>query len=252
MRLATLNGLTRSYLQDTGRSIHYYSRCLKYASSCLSELLFDKLQITNTVRLSVNEFFEAEIPADCIDKIQVAIQVGQFLRPLIEKSTFNELADFSSTGGTGSQINYPSVEDDENLWTSLRWWGHNTNTKGENIGGYFGLGAGSEPDTFSWNERRNIIQLNSNIANSFIVLRYISDGTYVNAATEIPVYAKRTIETYIDWRYKHNSKSYGLGDAVDAKRIFDRELEKLAARKNTLTPELLHRIMNRGRKASIH
>lgn len=252
-RLITLNGLTRSYLNQSARPIHRYARCMKYGSDCLTELLFDTLQIINTVRIPVNEFHEAEIPEDCIDKLKVAVQVGQFLRPLVEKTTLNPLPNFSYTDPADvSQVVYPSAETDENLWTSLRWWGYNTNTNGENVGGYYGLGAGSEPDTFSWDEKRNVIQLNYSIVNTFIVLQYISDGTFVNAATQIPVYAKRTIETYTDWQYKENSKTYGLGDAVHAKSIFDRQHEILRARKDNLTPELVQRIINRHRKASIH
>lgn len=250
MRVVSLNSITRSYLSQTKRPIHFYYRCLKFASDALRELLFDTLQITNTVRLPLNEFFEAEIPADCAgDYVKIGVQAGQYFRPLVEKHTLNQLPNFNTT--TGVQITYPEIQSTDD-WTSLfQWWGVNINTNGENTGGYYGLGAGSEPDTFKWIPERNVIQCNQNVGVTKIVLEYISDGSSNNAATTIPIYAQKCIEAYIDWMYKEHSKSFGAMDAERAKRYFDRQHEILRARKDNLTPELIERIINRNRKASL-
>lgn len=251
MRGATLNGITRSCLKQLKKPIHYYADFLKFSSDCLRELLFDSLQIINTVRLPVNEFGEAEIPSDAVDVFGVGIQVGQFVRPLVEKSSINRLANYDTDDG--SQIVYPDIIGDTNeLGLPIQWVGNHTNMIGENTGGYYGIGAGSEPDTFEIIEERNVIQVNQNLSATKIVAKYISDGTFANAATTIPLYAVKTIETYVFWQFKEVSRSYGLGDAQAAKRLFERQHEILRARKNSLTPELLHRIMNRHRKASIH
>lgn len=250
MRYVTLNGLTLSALNQCHKPRHYYSRFLKYASDCLTELLFDTLRITNTVRLPVNSLGEAQIPADYIDKIRVGEQVGQWIRPLIEKNTLNPLANFSTS--TGDQITYPNIEVQDDWCGLYQWWGLQINTNGENTGGYYGLGAGSEPDTYIISEQRNVIQLNKNVRRKKIILEYIGDGSYANSASKITPYAKRTIETYIDWQYKENSKSFGAYDAQRAKDIFDNQHRILRARKNDLTPELLIRVMNRYRQASIH
>jgi hypothetical protein len=225
---------------------------LKTSSDCLRELIFDTLQITNTVRLPLNEFFEAEIPEDCADDyIKIGVQAGQYVRPLVEKHTLNSLANFDTD--TGEQINYPNFGGNEvEDWSGFfQWWGININSHGENTGGYYGLGAGSEPDTFKWIPERNVIQCNRNVGVSKIVLEYISDGTFSNAATKIPVYAQKTIEEYNIWQFKETSRSYGAQDAQLAKRLFDRQHEILRARKNNLTPELMERIINRNRKASL-
>lgn len=250
MRFTTLNNCARSYLNLTQRPIHYYARCLKYSSDCIRELIFDTLKILNTVRLPVNEFFEAELPADCIDWSKVGVQAGQFVRPLIQRDTINRLANISTTDG--SQITYPNpAEATDEILGLFQWWGINRNTNGEDTGGYYGLGAGSEPDTFKIIEERNVIQLNQNLTNSTIVLEYISDGSYVNSATRITPYAQKTIEAYIDWQYKLHSKSFGAYDHKLAEQEFYNQLRKLRARKSDLTPELLIRIMNRHRKASL-
>lgn len=249
MRYVTLNGLARSYLSQTRQPIHRYYRCLKFASDCVRELIFDTLKVTNTVRIPINEFGEAELPHDYVDFCKVGIQAGQYFRPIVNKNTINPLANFDTS--TGDQITYPNpVSTDD--WTGLyQWWGININSHGENTGAYYGLGAGSEPDTYEIFEDRNVIQVNQDLGATKLVLQYVSDGTYSNAATQISPYAQKAIETYIDWQYKEHSKSFGAYDAQRAKQIFDREHEKLRARKNDLTPELVQRIINRHRKASI-
>lgn len=250
MKLITLNGITRSVLAQKRLPIHYYARFLKYGSDGVREIIFDILQVTNTVRLAVNEFYEAEIPSDYVDFCKVGVQAGQYSRPLVSKHTINNLADFNTT--TGAQQNYPDLDAVGDDWPGFfQWWGININTNGENIGGYYGLGAGSEPDTFKIIESRNVIQVNQNLCRNTIVLEYISDGSYANAATKITPYAQKSIETYIDWQYKEHSKSFGAYDADKAKAIFYRECEVLRARKDNLTPELVERIINRNRKASI-
>lgn len=253
MRVISLNAVTRSTLSRLRKPVHYYYQILKSSSDCLRELIFDTLLITNTVRLDLNEFFEAEIPPDCAgDYVKIGVQAGQYFRPLVEKHTLNSLANFDTS--TGEQISYPNSEPllGDSDWTGLfQWWGININTNGENTGGYYGLGAGSEPDTFKWVPERNVIQCNQNIGVNKIVLEYISDGSFSNAATTIPVYAQKTIEEYGIWQFKLNSKSYGAYDANDAERVFNRQHEILRGRKNNLTPELIERIINRNRKASI-
>lgn len=250
MRHITLNKCANSWLLNTGRPKHYYLRAIKYSSDIIKELLYDKLRITNTVRLDLDEFNEAVIPADCDDWCKVGIQVGQYVRPLVQKNTLNRMMNVSTTDG--SQITYPNPEQDLELGGSIAWIGWNRNSNNEDTGGYYGIGAGAEVDTFQFIEERNVIKVNDDLDVSKIVFEYLSTGAYSNAATMIPGYAEKTITTYIDWNYKLNSKSYGMGDAEQAKRIFDREMEKLAARKNDLTPYDVQRIINRGRRASIH
>lgn len=249
MKYVSLSQCSKGWLLQTGRSLHWYLRCLKYSSDILKELLFDRLRITNTVRIDKNEFNEFEIPADCYDWCGVGIQMGQYVRPLIQKNTLNRMMNVSTTDG--SQITYPDPELNLELGGSIAWIGWNRNSNNEDTGGYYGIGAGAEVDTFTFIEERNCIKVNNDLGVNTIVLCYLSTGAYSNSATLIPAYAEKTITTYIDWNYKLHSKSYGMGDAEQAKRIFDREMEKLAARKNDLTPYDVQRIINRGRRASI-
>lgn len=251
MRVINLDAITNSTLSRLHKPRQYYYRILKTSSDCLRELIFDFLQITNTVRLPLNEFYEAELPSDYVDFVKVGVQAGQYSRPLVSRHTINNLANFNPS--TGVQINYPNYDyqDVDEFGNLFQWWGININTQGENTGGYYGIGAGSEPDTFKIIESRNVIQCNRNLGVNKIVLEYISDGSFSNAATTIPVYAQKTIEEYNIWQFIQRSKSYGATDGQLAKKLFDRQVEVLVARKNNLTPELVERIINRNRKASI-
>ena len=249
MRYITLNGITRSVLNQKRLPIHYYGRFLKFSSDCIRELIFDTLQITNTVRLPLNEFFEADIPADAVGFCNVGVQVGQFVRPLLKKDTINNLANINTTDG--SQIVYPDVTATGEAFSGVQWLGIHTNSRGEDTGGYYGLGAGSEPDTYEIIEDRNVIQVNQKSGVTKIVLEYVGDGTYTNAATKISPYAQKAIETYIDWQYKLHSRSFGLGDASQAEQTFNNAHARLRSRKNDLSPELVERIINRNRKATL-
>lgn len=250
MKYIFINQCVNGWLLQSGRPRHYYLRAAKYASDCLKELLFDRLRITNTVRIDVDEFNEAELPPDMWDWCKVGVQMGQYIRPLIQKNTLNPMMNVSSSDG--GQITYPDPSQNLELGGSIGWIGWNRNSNNEDTGGYYGIGAGAEVDTFTFIEDRNIIKVNDDLDVNKIVLEYLSTGAYSNSATRIPGYAEKTITTYIDWNYKLHSKSYGIGDSEQAKRIFDREMEKLAARKNDLTPYDVQRIINRGRRASIH
>lgn len=250
MAQVSLNHITRSVLSQKQLPIHYYYRFLKYASDGFRELLFDVLQVTNTVRLPVNDLNEATIPGDYVDWVKIGVQSGQFVRPLISKESINNLANFDTDDG--SQIAYPEPETDEDLLVGYyNWLGENTNTHGEDMGGYYGVGAGVEPDTFKVIRERGVIQLNQRITETKIVLQYLGDGSSVNAVSTVEPYAQKTIECYIDWQYKLHSKSFGQGDHKLAEQEFYTQLRKLIGRKNKLTPDSVERIINRARKATI-
>lgn len=249
MKYITLNHITRSYLNQTQRPIHYYGRCLKFAADGLREQLFDTLKVTNTVRIPVDEFNEAAIPNDYIDWVKIGVQIGQFVRPLVTRPGLNKMANYDTS--TGEQIVYPDPQTSDTWGNNIRWFGYNINTNGENTGGYYGIGAGGEADTFTIDEVRNVIKLNQDLTDGKIVLEYLGDGSFSNAATKITPYAQKTIEAYIDWQYKLHSKSFGAYDHQAAEREFYNELRKLRGRKNDITPEIVERIINRHRKASL-
>lgn len=253
MRTISMNGVVRSVLSQKRLPIHYYSRFLKYVSDGYREVRFDSLQIINTVRLTIDANGNAEIPEDCIDAstIRCGVQVGQFVRPLVKRESINRLSNIDTA--TGEVIPYTSPEStaDEVAQYNVNWSAVHYDDTGENTGGYYGLGAGEETDTYAVIEERNQIQFHQSIVNATPVARYLSDGSFVNAASEIPPFAQKTIEDYADWMYKDHSKNFGLGDANAAKDKFDDSHKRLRSRKNDFTPEQLERIMQRRRKASI-
>lgn len=245
MRRISLNGIAKSYLGKRNLSLHYYIRVLKHSSDCLRELLFDTLQVTNTVRLPVDENGEADVPSDCMDICLVGVKAGQYVRPLVRKSSLNKLPNLSDTG---IQSTYQDVALDDNFSSVVNWRGIHYNDNGENIGGYFGLGAGSEPDGFLYIPERNKIKVSELLGIDTIVLEYLGDSSYLNAATQIHPYAQSTIEAYVDWQRSPNATKILSQEGhtfTNASRILKRRM-------SPLSPELIERIINRSRKASIH
>jgi hypothetical protein len=249
MRYITLNHITNSYLSQTRKPRHYYYRFLKYAADSFRELTFDTLKVINSTRIPVDQSTKsAKVPPDFIDWVKVGVQVGQFVRPLIKKNSINRLVNYSESGEKSAYGN-PILSDD--FVAAVGWIGNRVNDNGENTGGFYGAGAGSEPDTFDFIRERGEIQLNENFTKDFIYLDYLSDGTSLNSATQIDPYAQKTIEKYIDWQFKENSKSFGAYDAERAKQQFYNELRILRGRLDDLKPETVERIINRSRKATL-
>jgi len=254
MRTTSIHAIVKSVLGQKRLSIHYYSRFLKFAADGYREIRFDSLYAINTVRLSIDDNGVANIPEDCVDasSIRCGVQVGQFVRPLVKRASINRLSNINSE--TGAVIPYENLEDLSDSDFGLSFVGSGSvhyNDNGENIGGYYGIGAGEESDTYSIIEERNEIQFHQSIENVVPVCMYLSDGSFVNAASKITPLAQKCIEEYIDWQYKHHSKSFGLGDARDAEDRFNKAHSRLRSRKNDLTPEQVERIINRSRKATI-
>lgn len=251
MKWVTFNGITRSILGQKRLPIHYYSRFLKFVSDGYRELRFDTLQIVNTQRISINENGAAQIPNDCIGVILVGVQVGQYVRPMIEKKSINRLPNYDTSTGLVTTYGLPSNTYDRDWGAGLMWTGIHYNDNGENTGGYYGLGTGYETDVYNIIEERDEIQFDETYANSTAVVIYLGDGSFSNPASRVTPLSQKAIESYADWQYKLHSKSFGLGDSQQAKDEFDSQNRRLRARKNNLTPELLVRIINRASKASI-
>lgn len=246
MKYISLNAITRSILQQKQLPIHYYYRMLKFSADGLREQLFDVLKIVNDVRIPVVNN-EAQIPADCIDLCSVGLEVGQFVRPLVKKHSINRMLNLDSTG---AQANYGNPVTDGDWWSDYLP-SMNTSLAGENIGAYYGIGAGPETDTYNVDEKRGVIILNENLSEDTIRAAYISDGSTANAATRVHPYAQKTIEAYADWQYKLHSKSFSGYEAQAAEREFYNQARILRGRMSDLTPEVLQRILNRHRKATI-
>lgn len=155
----------------------------------------------------------------------------------------------SSIGGTGTgfsvpvatiastgKILYPSTF---NSGFSNYWY--NYGYASSNYGGNVDYG-----DSYKIITERNEIQLHNNVPGNDVVLEYLSDGSEVDNATQINVYAKATIEAFINWKWKENNRSYGEGERQRAQRQYEHQHKILRARMNPLTTADIKRSIYRN------
>jgi len=264
MKWYSLKIITKNVLLRRGYPIHYYMQFLASARDCLREMSLDSMPIINTELIDVvvdGGYRVIPLPDDYVDWSKVGVRVGQFVRPLLERESINRLHNYDTT--TGDIIPYDSLTDvlatDGNVdftfgynspwynWDTVTW-----DTYGEFTGRFYGFpGAGSESDTFKVLPERNQIQLNENLLVTKIVLEYISDGMSCNSATQVDVYAVKTIEEYVIWQQKEQNRNYSSQERELQKNEYLRQYGIFLARKNPLTIEALRRIFNRRYVASI-
>lgn len=223
MKFVSLDGICRSVLLKQQRSIHYYLEYLKHATDCFRELHFDSLMVVNTVILTLNDQNAATLPDDYVDYISVGAARGQFVQPFVSRKGMNRLTKYLNGEPTTYGLT-DALSDDfltDYIYTSY----------------YF-------TDTFKIVPERGVgeIQFNEGLSASEIVLEYMSDGTYTDAATRVNPLAQMTIETFIEWA----SDRLQSGDKDSPKaRKFGAEWRKLRARLNTLTLNDLRRTIHR-------
>lgn len=253
MQYSTVDRIVKGVLLNKGYPMHWYLQCLVSARDCLLELHLDDLQVVNTVELTVvKDGMYATLPNDYVDYTLVGVKVGQKIRPLVEVNNLNRLHNYDSSGNI---VNYATTEtvSNEIIYTypyGIFWGTTLIDDYGENIGRLYGWGAGNETDTFEIIPERCQIQLNENSCFDKIVLQYISNGMNCDAATQVDVYAERTIKDYIMWDLKRHNRNYSRPDCQYEESLYIKSRKILRARKDEITVTLMKRILQRNYTAS--
>lgn len=249
MKFYTLNNIVRSVLHQKQLSIHWYLQFLKYAADCHRELTFDVMKSISARRLPVTDYKAVVLPCDFVDWIKVGVEVNQKIQPLVQTSGINRL---NKLDAEGNKTLFGTTDTESIVYAGSSWFPGLFDDYGISAGRWFGIGAGSEGDTFKFLPERNEIQLNEALDVDEIVLEYVSDGSGSDAATSIEPYAQKTIEAYIDWMYKLHSRSFNISERREAEREYYQQLRFLRARKSDLnTPEDIKRVILRNYKQSV-
>jgi hypothetical protein len=244
MGYTTLDKIIKGYLLQKGYSMHWYVDFLIYTARCFQELHYDTLRNVRTVKLPVNDYNAVILPSDFLDYARIGIPDGQYVRPLVNRPGLNSVPNTDSDGTR-------SVYEDPEYGFAFSW--ADTiyyNDKGEHTGRHYGL-RDYGVETFKIVKERGEIVLDKNVDANNIILEYITDGTEVDNATKIDPYAIATIEAFINWKLKENSRAYNEGERIRAQREFDHQHEILRARKNPLTLADIKSAINRNTHGSI-
>ncbi len=247
----TLDAITRNFLLRKGYPLHFYLQGLVYGGGCLRILTLDDLKVINSKVLPVDQTTnEVTLPTDFVKEVEIGIEQGQRIRPLVEQNSLNPVQAYTSTF---EETMYQTRQTDQAnnllyygyllplLWNTITW-----NDYGENIGRLYGWANGSANDTFTVVKEQNIIKINEDMNIDKIVLRYVSDGQNADAATQIPSEAYDTIMKYIGWQFIEHSRTYGEGEKQRAEQQYLMERGVLRARMNDLTTDRVMRSFQKG------
>ena len=261
MTTASLDYIVKNFLLKKGYPLHWYMQFMVYASDCLRDITFDDLRVINTKILPVNQAINtAELPEDYQDYVNVSVMVGQRIRPLVPTLTLNPLTSLDTNSNFNPQdwTDNLTPPDSNNGQAQLyygalpyaQWFTVHYNDFGENIGRFFGLGAGYQEDTFQVFKERNQIQIDQKLYVENVVLQYISDGQSADAATLVDPYAIKTIQAYIDSQLKAHNRNYNMGEKQLAQNEYIRERMILRARKADWSVEKIKRIVQKNTMAA--
>ena len=253
MTTISLDAVVRNFLLKRQYTLHWYLQFIVYAKDCLRQLNEDDLLCINTKLLPVNDYNAVDLPSDYLDYTLVGVKVGQNVKPLVETNKINRMINRNSDlepikyseseSNPNNEVNYGALY--PFYWHTVYW-----NSYGEPTGRMFGAGAGVQDDVFSVFPERNQIQLTENMTVDNIVLEYISDGMNADAATRITPYAYDTIDAYIMYQMKCNTRTYSAGEAEYAKQDYIDQRKILRARMNPMTIEMWKRLFQRATYAS--
>lgn len=248
MQWATLDIIVRRWLLERGLPLHYYAEGMFHAASCVRELSFDTLQIVNTKRLPVNDYYAVDLPSDFVDDVAVAIPAGNLLQQVAKANNLNPL---KITNSSGSYIPYSEVSSDNTetfFGLGLGWsWFFNFNDYGEPTGRFFGAGGGAKSNGYQVFKERSQIQLTETFTSDEIVLMYISNGQSADNASKIDWQAVATIQAYMDWKRGSHSAIERSPEGL----TFYNQKRLLRSRLNPLTPTDIKNVLRENYRATI-
>lgn len=238
----TLDKIVRQALIANGEeSLHKYSRYLLFAMECFKDFQMDSAQDVKTIKLTMNDVKQVELPLDFIDWVKVGIVCGDRIKVM---GTCDTLPILTQRDNCGNLQPYSSdVPANDIPFDSLAYGGYYffnyTNEWGELIGGLYGIGGGYT-DVGYFRVLRNqgdhgVLQFNSEVNNTDVYLEYISNGFDPKAESIVNAYAEKCIQFYIHWRVSQHKHGVASGDAKGWEFQYYNELRKSRIRISGLT-----------------
>lgn len=246
MKVTTLDQIVRRVLLTKRLPIHFYIEFMTHASTCLRELTMDTLQVINTVELTLDSYFAADLPCDFLDWVSVGTKQGQFLRPITQRNSITPLKNYAANGQP-VPFGPPDTSTQAGVFWPIYWWYTNIDDLGENLGRYYGYNsAAGDPNGFKLIRERGQIQFTETFTRDTVVLQYISDGQCIDNATMIITYAQATIEAYINWKRSPNADIDRSPQGIS----YNNEWRKLRARMDDITIADIKQILIGAYKAT--
>lgn len=221
-----LDTITRSVLMQKGYSLHWYVQFLKYAADCLRELKFDSLPAFQTRIFDISATGTIFMPQDTVDVISVDHMHGQFTRPMIRQTDINTLPNLDSQGNA-------ILYENDNYWFVEEYNRYATRHHGTRQG-------------FVYLPQLKTIQLTQGIRDKKVLVKFMDLGSNTDSATEVHPYAQATIEAYMKWQYKENTRSYSGGERQMEENKYYNQLRILRGRIDPISCDDIVNIFERA------
>jgi len=248
MTYTTIDQICRRALLENSLPIHWYAEYLFHSSTCLRELSFDTLKITNTKSLPVNVDGSVDLPDDYVDDVMLSFNTGAVLKPIPHRDTINPLRVHNTTTGLFEQQPTTTALTQGGLYFPYvgRTWYWNISDYGEPTGRLFGS-DGENPNGYKVIKERGQIQLYGEYSTDNIILQYISDGSSIDSASQVDVLAFSTVQAWINWKSSQNANNEFSPEG----KLFYNAKRKLRGRLNGMTTEDVKNILRSNYTAAI-
>lgn len=247
----TMDSIVRTVLMEMNLPIHFYFRAATIGIRTVRDLNLGTLPYVKTVRLTVDEFNECDIPTDLVDWIKVGTQKGAEIVPMGENKSYNRLPNLNDAD---AQIPYNepsghtvSINSSFNNYT----FGKSVNDYGEINGKMFGLGNAHRADEFKFFPERSKILVGGNLSEGDILyIEYVAYDTS-QFYQGIPVVATPFIEQSIKFNFARYDRTGRLGDINREQQILSIEKRKLRAALTKIDTDTMLRLFRSNYKQSI-
>lgn len=237
---ATVDQIVRSAIIDLGNtSLHHYPRFLQWALECVQDWNQDSAQEVKTVKLTMNDIKQVELPADFVDWVKVGIQCGDRIKVMSVRDDMNRLYNTNDCGkplpfeSCGCSVNTLPVD---LLAIGGYYFFDYRNDYGEFLGQIYGYGGGYNKTGYFQVDRQNgVLQFSSDVNNTDVYIEYIGTGFNPNEHTVVNQYARKCIKWYVLWMYYTFHKGAASGDALKWERLYNQELHNARLRLMDLT-----------------
>ncbi len=241
--LVTIDSIVRKAMAAMGEeTMHKYQRLLMFALNAAREFYMDSARSVKTVKLTMNDVKQVELPIDFVDWVKVGVVCGDRIKVFGVKDDLPILVNEDSCG---NPVKYDNCDCNVNtLPHNYNGFGgyafiNYVNEYGEVIGGVYGIGGGYT-DIGYFRVLQNmgdhgILQFNSEVNTTDVYFEYISNGFDPKKETLIHTYAETAIEFYIHWRVAWHKEGANSGNAQASKKEYYDELHRARRRTMQLT-----------------
>ncbi len=243
----TLDSLLRRDLAIKSLPLHYYVPRYIMARWVLDELHFDALHKIKTVVVTPNAGDMIDLPADCVDVIDLVSEVADKVKPLGINDAINPRLN-QDTGvdipfeGSSGLLTFEAVS--YNLGSQIleNFYDQNGNYRGRAFGRTMDFTGG-------YKVLRDLgkIRVDNRDGGTSYLLIYLSLPEKVSNQSVIHPYAKSTLLAGINWKFEESQKSK-MTDYF--RNEYYNELRKLKARMNPTDVTELVRVMRQNFRLS--